>query len=77
VKDGKALVLGDCAIPGVPGTGAEILMSRVGTAGAKTGQLLPTGTALDRFEVGPGQFSAGRCAMLRARSYGAARRISA
>jgi 2-methylaconitate cis-trans-isomerase PrpF len=52
VKDGKALVLGDCAVPGVPGTGAEILMSWVGTVGAKTGQLLPAGTVLDRFEMG-------------------------
>jgi 2-methylaconitate cis-trans-isomerase PrpF len=54
VKDGKALVLGDCAVPGVPGTGAEILMSWVGTVGAKTGQLLPAGTVLDRFEMGSG-----------------------
>ncbi len=47
VKEGKARVLGDCAIPGVPGTGAEILMDYTGTVGAVTGKLLPTGHAVD------------------------------
>lgn len=47
VNNGKARVHGDCAIPGVPGTGAEILMDYAGTVGAKTGCLLPTGQAVD------------------------------
>lgn len=47
VKNGKARVHGDCAIPGVPGTGAEILMDYAGTVGSKTGHLLPTGQAVD------------------------------
>lgn len=47
VKGGKARVLGDCAIPGVPGTGAEILMDFAGTVGSRTGRLLPTGNAID------------------------------
>ncbi|RYY50585.1 MAG: hypothetical protein EOO24_66685, partial [Comamonadaceae bacterium] len=59
VKGGKSRVLGDCAIAGVPGTGAEILMDYTDTIGAKTGKLLPTGQSVDtvtmedgrRFEV--------------------------
>jgi 2-methylaconitate isomerase len=47
VQGGKARVLGDCAIAGVPGAGAEILMDYAGTVGAKTGRLLPTGNAVD------------------------------
>lgn len=47
VKNGKARVLGDCIIAGVPGTGAEILMDYTDTLGAKTGRLLPTGQAVD------------------------------
>lgn len=44
---GKARVIGDCSIAGVPGTGAEILMDYAGTVGSKTGGLLPTGHAVD------------------------------
>ena len=47
VAGGKARVLGDCAIAGVPGTGAEILMDYSGTLGAKTGKLLPSGNVVD------------------------------
>ena len=47
VHDGRARVTGDFAIPGVPGTGAEIVMNWVETIGAKTGKLLPTGNAVD------------------------------
>jgi len=43
----KARVSGDCAIAGVPGTGAPILMDYADTAGAITGRLLPTGNAVD------------------------------
>lgn len=47
VAGGKARVIGDCAIAGVPGTGSEILMDYAGTVGSKTGKLLPTGNAVD------------------------------
>ncbi|QNK65078.1 2-methylaconitate cis-trans isomerase PrpF family protein [Variovorax sp. PAMC26660] len=55
VKNGKARVHGDCAIPGVPGTGAEILMDYAGTVGAKTGRLLPTGQAVDTVTLEDGR----------------------
>lgn len=38
---------GDCVVPGVPGSGAEILMDYAATIGAKTGKLLPTGQTVD------------------------------
>ena len=47
VAEGKAKVLGQCAIPGVPGTGAEIMMDYAGTIGSRTGHLLPTGNPVD------------------------------
>jgi 2-methylaconitate cis-trans-isomerase PrpF len=47
VRDGRARVTGDLAIPGVPGTGAEIVMNWIATIGAKTGRLLPTGQAAE------------------------------
>ena len=43
VKDGRALIEGDYAIDGVPGTGARITMDWSGTVGGITGGLLPTG----------------------------------
>ncbi|MDR1656275.1 MAG: 3-methylitaconate isomerase [Deltaproteobacteria bacterium] len=43
VKDGRAEVYGDCAIDGVPGTGARIMLDFADTAGSATGKLLPTG----------------------------------
>ncbi len=55
VKNGRARVLGDCAIAGVPGTGAEILMDYTGTLGAKTGKLLPTDHAVDTVELRDGR----------------------
>lgn len=51
----RARVLGDCAIPGVPGTGAEILMDYAGTVGSRTGTLLPTGRAVDRVMLEDGR----------------------
>lgn len=47
VAGGKARVFGDCVVPGVPGSGSEILMDYSGTVGAKTGKLLPTGAVTD------------------------------
>jgi 2-methylaconitate cis-trans-isomerase PrpF len=54
VRDGRARVTGDLAIPGVPGTGAEIVMNWVATIGAKTGRLLPTGRAVDEITLETG-----------------------
>lgn len=54
VKDGKAQVTGDLAIPGIPGTGAEIVMNWAATVGAKTGRLLPTGQAAETITLGSG-----------------------
>jgi 2-methylaconitate cis-trans-isomerase PrpF len=51
VKNGKAKVTGDFVVPGVPGSGAEILMNWAGTVGAKTGKLLPTGNAVDDIQL--------------------------
>ncbi|MDQ8000268.1 MAG: PrpF domain-containing protein [Bordetella sp.] len=55
VRNGKARVQGDCAIAGVPGTGAEILMDYTDTLGAKTGRLLPTGRAVDTIALEDGR----------------------
>jgi 2-methylaconitate cis-trans-isomerase PrpF len=54
VRGGRARVTGDLAIPGVPGTGAEIVMNWVATIGAKTGHLLPTGRAVDEITLESG-----------------------
>jgi hypothetical protein len=51
VKDGKAMVDGDYAIDGVPGTGAKIAMDWSDVVGGITGKLLPTGNAKDTIEV--------------------------
>jgi 2-methylaconitate cis-trans-isomerase PrpF len=54
VRGRQAQVSGDFAIPGVPGRGAEIVMNWVATIGAKTGQLLPTGRAVDDIALASG-----------------------
>ena len=51
VKGGKAMVDGDFAIDGVPGTGAKIAMDWSDVVGSITGKLLPTGNAKDTIEV--------------------------
>jgi len=51
VRNGMPQVEGDCAIDGVPGTGAEIKLDFSGTAGAVTGKILPTGNVRDVIEV--------------------------
>lgn len=51
VVKGKAKVLGDYKIAGVPGTGAAISIDFSQTAGAKTGQLLPTGNVRDKLQI--------------------------
>lgn len=54
VVAGKARVQGDLAIPGVPGTGAEIFMDYRATTGAKTGRVLPTGNPIDTITLEDG-----------------------
>jgi 2-methylaconitate cis-trans-isomerase PrpF len=51
VKGGKAMVDGDFAIDGVPGTGAKIAMDWSDVVGSITGKLLPTGNPIDTIEV--------------------------
>ena len=59
VSEGKAAVAGDYRIDGVPGTGARIRLDFSDTAGAVTGQELPTGRPRDLLEVeGVGQLEA-------------------
>ena len=56
VHEGKAAVVGDYRIDGVPGTGARIGLDFSDTAGAVTGQVLPTGNPRDVLDVeGVGQ----------------------
>jgi 2-methylaconitate cis-trans-isomerase PrpF len=43
---------GDYTVPGVPGTGAKIVVDLAETAGSATGALLPTGHPIDLIEVG-------------------------
>jgi 2-methylaconitate cis-trans-isomerase PrpF len=51
VSGGEALVTGDYGIDGVPGTGAKIPLDFSDTAGAVTGQILPTGNMRDTLDV--------------------------
>ena len=60
VRDGKPVRLGTYRVPGVPGTGARILIDFADTAGGATGTLLPTGNPVDTLDVpgvGPVQVS--------------------
>ncbi len=41
---------GDCAIDGVPGAAAPILLTFLDAAGAKTGSLFPSGSAIDMID---------------------------
>jgi 2-methylaconitate cis-trans-isomerase PrpF len=47
VRDGQAVLDGDCEIDGVAGAGAPIRLDFVEPGGAKTGKLLPTGRPVD------------------------------
>lgn len=55
VNGKRARVHGDFAIPGVPGSGAEIFMDYRATTGAKTGRVLPTGHARDTLALADGR----------------------
>lgn len=54
VKDGRAVVGGECAIDGVPGTGARITLNFLDAGGAVTGRLLPTGSPQDEITLSDG-----------------------
>lgn len=51
IEDGLPAIEGDCAIPGVPGTGARIGLDFGDCSGAVSGRLLPTGNARDRISI--------------------------
>ena len=51
VCDGKPVVKGDYRIAGVPRPGARLKIDFAGTAGSKTGRLLPTGNTKDVLDV--------------------------
>ncbi len=51
----RAVLDGDYAIPGVPGTGARILLDFAEPAGAVTGKLLPTGRPCDELRLADGR----------------------
>ena len=51
VAGGQPSVNGNCAIAGVPGTGAEIQLDFARTKGATTGSLLPSGNVVDEIYV--------------------------
>jgi len=55
VRDGRVLTEGDCAIPGVPGTGARIDLEWLEPGGSTKGRLLPTGHARDSFVLSDGR----------------------
>lgn len=51
VHEGKASIYGDYKVAGVPGTGAKIALDFADTAGAVTGNVLPTGKAIDEVNI--------------------------
>ncbi len=51
VQNGRPLEEGDYVVPGVPGSGARIMVDFSDTAGAATGALLPTGNPVDRLTI--------------------------
>ncbi len=51
VENGRARTEGDCAIDGVPGTGAGIRLTFVDPGGSVTGRLLPSGSLQDELPL--------------------------
>ncbi len=58
VRDGRAAVQGDFAIPGVAGTGARIRIDILDPGGSVTGRLLPSGRECDDILVNGKRFRA-------------------
>jgi len=52
---GRTATFGECAIPGVPGTGPRIEMDFVDPSGSVTGALLPTGQPRDSITIADGR----------------------
>jgi hypothetical protein len=55
VRDGRVVTEGDEQIPGVPGTGARLVLEWLEPAGSRTGRLLPTGHPSDRVRLRDGR----------------------
>ncbi len=55
VVGGRAVVAGDLAVPGVPGTGAPVRLDFLDPAGSRTGALLPTGRPVDELHLPGGR----------------------
>ncbi len=55
VEHGRPVESGDYVVPGVPGSGARILVDFAATAGAATGALLPTGSPIDVLDLPGGR----------------------
>ena len=55
VRDGRVVTEGDERIPGVPGTGARLVLEWLDPAGSRTGRLLPTGRTHDLVRVRDGR----------------------
>lgn len=51
VEEGAAGVNGEYELPGVSGVGAQITLEFMDPGGAATGKLLPSGNAVDTFEI--------------------------
>lgn len=51
IYNGRPKITGDYQIDGVPRAGAKITLDMAGTAGGKTGRLLPTGNVKDRITL--------------------------
>jgi 2-methylaconitate cis-trans-isomerase PrpF len=58
VRLGRAVTEGDTVIAGVPGGGAPIALNFLGSEGAVTGRLLPTGSPTDKLMTSEGEFEA-------------------
>ena len=76
-RDGRAVVAGELAIPGIAVTGAPIRLDFIEPGGATTGRLLPSGQALDLLDIpGLGQIeismvdAANACAFIAADTLG-------
>jgi 2-methylaconitate cis-trans-isomerase PrpF len=52
MENGEAAVEGDLVLDGVAGSGAPIRLDFTEPGGSRTGQILPTGNAIDRLDLG-------------------------
>ncbi len=59
LRNGKARVAGDTAIPGVNGTGSAVFLDYLETTGAKSGSILPTGNRVDTIVLEDGRLLEG------------------